>query len=309
MSALAGHVDDYLRARRALGFKLERHGRLLPQLVEYLEAAGEHTVTSELAVAWARLPAAAQPAHWAARLAVARGFAAYLQTIDPQAEIPPAGVFAVRRQRPNPYLWSQPDICRLLHAARTLRPPLRAASYQALFGLLAVSGMRVGEAVALDRDDDIDLAAGVVTIREQIAKLERARLLPLHPSTIDALDGYASTRARLCPRPASTAFFLSSTGSRIDRSEVSRTLRKITIALGLRTETTRPRAHDLRHRFAVSTLIDWQRSGAQIDTRIAALSTYLGHVGPAETYWYLTATPELMGLAAQRLDRRFGGRS
>jgi integrase len=308
MSALRGHVDDYLRVRRALGFKLERHGRLLPQLVAYLEAVGERTVTSELAIAWARLPVGAHPAHWAARLSVARGFAAFLQTIDPATEIPPAGVFAVRRQRPTPYLWSQPDICRLLAAARMLRPPLRAASYQALFGLLAVTGMRVGEAVALDRDD-IGLAAGVITIRARVAKLERARLVPLHASTVDALDRYASTRERLCPRPASTAFFLSGAGTRIDRSDVSRTLRKITITLGLRTETTCPRTHDLRHSFAVSTLIDWQRSGVPVDARIAALSTYLGHVGPAETYWYLTASPELMELAAQRLDLRFGGRS
>ena len=246
MNALGGHVDDYLRARRALGFKLERHGHLLPQLVEYLEAAGERTVTSELAIAWARLPAGAHPAHWAARLAVARGFAAYLQTIDPATEIPPAGVFAVRRQRPTPYLWSQQDICRLLAAARTLRPPLRAASYQALFGLLAVSGMRVGEAVALD-GDDVDVAAGVITIREQVAKLERARLVPLHASTVDALEHYTTTREHLCPRPASTSFFLSAAGTRIDRSDVSKTLRKITIALGLRTETTHPRTHDLRH--------------------------------------------------------------
>ena len=308
MSALRGHVDDYLRVRRSLGFKLQRHGRLLPQLVAYLQAAGERTVTSELAIAWARLPVDAHPAHWAARLAVARGFAAYLQTIDPATEVPPAGVFAVRSQRAIPYLWSQPDICRLLAAARMLRPPLRAASYQALFGLLAVTGMRVGEAVALDRDD-IGLAAGVITIRARVAKLERARLVPLHASTVDALDRYASTRARLCPRPASTAFFLCGAGTRIDRSDVSKTLRKITITLGLRTETTRPRTHDLRHSFAVSTLIDWQRSGVQVDARIAALSTYLGHVGPAETYWYLTATPELMALAAQRLDLRFGGRS
>lgn len=308
MSDLHKHVDDYLRLRRALGFKLERHGRLLPQLVAYLEAAGARTVTRELAISWAQLPARAHPRHWAARLAIARGFAAYLQTTDPATEIPPAGVFAVRYQRPTPYLWSTHDICRLLEAARALRPPLKAAGYEALFGLLAVTGMRVGEAIALDRDD-VDLAAGVITIREQVAKLERARLVPLHPTTAQALQRYARTRDRLCPRPNSSALLLSSTGTALDRSAISKTMRTITTALGLRTDTTRPRAHDLRHSFAVATLIDWQRSGAQIDARIAALSTYLGHVSPAETYWYLTATPQLMGLAAQRLDSRFGGRS
>jgi integrase len=307
-TTLGEHVDDYLRLRRALGFKLERHGQLLPQLVAYLEAADANTVTRELAISWARLPASAHPRHWAARLAIARGFAAYLQTIDPATEVPPAGVFAVRYQRPTPYLWSQRDICRLLEAARGLRPPLKAASCEALFGLLAVTGMRVGEAIALEVDD-VDLDNGVITIRGHVAKLERARLVPLHPTTVEALDRYARTRPGLCPKPRSTAFFLSGTGAGIDRSEVSKTLRKITVALGLRTETVHPRAHDLRHSFALSTLIGWQRSGVQIDERIAVLSTYLGHVSPAETYWYLTATPELMGLAAERLDLRFGGRS
>ena len=308
MSALAEHVDDYLRLRRGLGFKLERHGQILPQLVAYLEAAGARTVTSELAISWARLPAGAHPRHWAARLAVARGLAAYMQTIDPATEVPPADVFAVRYRRPTPYLWSRQDVCRLLEQARALRPPLRAASFEALFGLLAVTGMRVGEALTLDRDD-VDLAAGVVTIREQVAKLERARLVPLHPTTVEALERYARARERLCPKPRSRAFFLSGAGAALDRSEVSKTLRKITTTLGLRTVTVHPRTHDLRHSFAVSTLIDWQRSAVQIDERIAVLSTYLGHVSPAETYWYLTATPELMGLAAERLDRRFGGQS
>lgn len=308
MSALSEHAQEYLRARRALGVKLERHGRLLPQLVAYLEAAGATTVTRELAISWARLPAGAHPRHWAARLSIARGFAAYLQTIDPTTEIPPADVFAVRYQRPTPYLWSDAAICRLLEGARELRPPLKAAGYEALFGLLAVTGMRVGEAVAL-QPDDVDLKDGVITIREHVAKLERARLVPLHPTTVQALERYARTRARLCPRPRSTTFFLSSIGTSLDRSAVSKTLRKLTTALGLRTETARPRTHDLRHSFAVSTLIDWQRSGVQIDEQIAVLSTYLGHVRPADTYWYLTATPELMGTAAERLERHLGGRS
>jgi integrase len=306
-AALRAHVDDYLRLRRALGFKLERHGRLLPQLVTHLEAAGATTVTRELAIAWARRPARAHPRQWAARLAVARGFAAYLQTIDPATEVPPVEVFAVRYQRPTPYLWSQKDIGRLLDAARSLRPPLKAASYETLFGLLAVTGMRVGETVALERCD-VSLEDGVITIQERVAKLERARLVPLHHTTVAALNRYADTRDRLCPNPRSETFFLSPSGGAIGRAEVSKTLREITARLGLRTQTVHPRAHDLRHSYAVRTLVDWQRSGVEVDERIAALSAYLGHVSPAETYWYLTATPELMGLAAGRLDRRFGGR-
>jgi integrase len=240
--------------------------------------------------------------------AIARGFAAYLQTIDPATEVPAAGVFAVRYERPTPYLWSESDIRRLLFAARTLTPRLKAASYEALFGLLAVSGMRVGEAVALGRDD-VDLDAGLITIREQIAKLEKARLVPIHPTTVDALDRYASERERLCPTPRSTRYFISGIGSALTRGEVAKTLRKLTTTLGLRTNTIHPVAHQLRHTFAVRTLVEWQRSGILIDERIVLLSTYLGHVSPAESYWYLTATPELMGLAADRLDQRYGARS
>lgn len=308
MSVLADHAHQYLRARRALGVKLERHGRLLPQLVEYLEAAGASTVTRELAISWARLPASAHPQHWAARLSIARGFAAYLQTIDPSTEVPPAGVFAVRYQRPTPYLWTQQDIRRLLDATRELRPRLRAASYEALFGLLAVTGMRIGEAVALEHGD-VDLDDGVITIRAQAAKLERARLVPLHHTTVQALDRYLLERERFCPNPRSSRFFITHRGTALDRQAVGRTLRALTTALGLRTQTTHPTAHHLRHSFAVSTLIGWQRSGVQIDERIAVLSTYLGHVRPAESYWYLTATPELMASAADRLERHLGGRS
>jgi integrase/recombinase XerD len=308
MSALSEHAEQYLRARRALGVKLERHGRLLGQLVAYLEAAGASTVTRDLAISWARLPAGAHPRHWAARLSIARGFAAYLQTIDPGTEVPPAGVFAVRYQRPTPYLWSALDIRRLLHAASELRPPLKAASYEALFGLLAVTGMRLGEAIAL-QPNDVDLDDGVITIRAHVAKLERARLVPLHQTTVRALERYLGARARLCPRPRSNTFFLSSIGTGLDRSAVGKTLRALTSALGLRTDTVHPTAHHLRHSFALSTLIDWQRSGVLVDGQIAVLSTFLGHVSPAETYWYLTATPELMGLAAERLERHLGGRS
>lgn len=308
MKSLQERVDDYLRLRRALGYKLERHGRLLPQLVAYLEAAGASTVKRELAISWARLPSGAQPRYWAARLAIARGFAAYLKTLDPATEVPPAGVFAARYLRPTPHLWSGEDIRRVLEAARALRPPLKAASYEALFGLLAVTGMRVGEAVALE-PGDVDLEGALITIREHTAKLERARLVPLHATTVAALERYVAARRRLCPRPRANTFFVSAAGTRIDRSAVSKTLRGITTALGLRTEAVRPRAHDLRHSFAVSTLVGWQRAGVRIDEQIAALSVYLGHASPADTYWYLSATPELMGAAAERLELRFGGRS
>jgi integrase len=305
MSALSVHVGDYLRLRRALGYKLERHGRLLPQFVAYLEAVEATTVTSELAIAWARLPERTRPNNWAARLAVARGFARYLQTIDPATEVPPPGVFPARRHRPTPYLWSQEEICGLLEASRGLRPPLRAATHEALFGLLATTGMRLGEAVGLERDD-LDPGVGLITIRQ--AKFDRCRLVPLHPTTTEALSRYAATRDQLCPRPRSTAFFLSGAATRLERSAVDKTLRTITTSMGIRTATIHPRAHDLRHSLAVATLVRWTRAGVNVDEHMAVLSTYLGHIAPADTYWYLSASPELMALAAERLDAHFGTR-
>jgi len=199
MSGLSMHLEDYLRLRRALGFKLEREGQLLAQLIAYLETAGAATVTSELAIAWAREPANAGPNHWAKRLGIVRKFAAYLHTIDPAAEVPPPGVFPARRRRPTPYLWPQSDISRLLEGARTLRSPLRAATHETLFGLLAAVGMRVGEAIALQRED-VDLGTGVVTIRE--AKFNRSRLVPLHPTTTDALRRYAPYATACARGPA-----------------------------------------------------------------------------------------------------------
>jgi len=305
MSELALHLADYLALRRALGFKLEREGTELPQLVAYLEVAGAATLTADLAIAWARLPQHVQPIRWAHRLGSARGFARYLATIDPTTEVPPRDVFGAREQRPAPYLWSEAEVCRLLEAARAIRPPLRAATHAAFFGLLAVSGMRLGEAIRLERGD-VDLSAGVLTIRE--AKFGRSRLVPLHPSATAALRAYAAIRDRLCPHPRSGTFFLSSVGTALLAGGVQHTFNQITTALGLRSATVRPRLHDLRHSWAVHTLIGWQRSGADVGAQMAAFSTYLGHVNPAGTYLYLSAAPELMALAAARLDGRFGGR-
>lgn len=305
MSALDAHVHDYLLLRRALGFKLKPEGRLLFQLVAYLDAAGASTVTSELAIAWARQPVSVQPIQWAHRLSAARAFAAYLRTIDPATEVPPPDVFGARQRRRALYLWAADDVRRLLEATRALRPPLRAATHEALFGLLAVSGMRVGETISLDRDD-VDLCDGVLTIRE--AKLGRVRLVPLHSTSSEALRRYAVDRDRLWPRPRSTTFFLSSVGTTLDYSCVWRTFAQLTTTIGLRSAGTQPRIHDLRHSFAVNALIGWQRAGVDVGEHIAVLSNYLGHVGPAGSYWYLSAAPELMELAADRLDERYGAR-
>ena len=305
MSDLDRHLDDYLRVRRALGFKLAFPGRVLPQFVRYLQAAGASTVTVELAVAWAGLPAHVQPISRSHRLGAARSFARYLATVDPATEVPPRGIWPSAAPRRTPYLWSESDIGGLLAAARGLRPTLRATTLEALFGLLACSGMRVGEALRLG-GQDVDLAAGVITVRE--AKFARSRLVPLHPSTTDALRSYADRRDRLCPKVISPAFFLSTAGTAPSYGSVLWAFVRLTTAMGLRTATARPRIHDLRHSFAVRALVDWHRSGLDVEARLGVLSTYLGHVDAAGTYWYLSASPELMELAAARLERRLGAR-
>jgi site-specific recombinase XerD len=259
MSDLASHVQDYLRMRRALGFKLTFAGQVLPQFVDYLETAGASTVTVELAIAWAGLPQNVQPISLAHRLGAVRGFARYLATIDPATEVPPCGIRPTVIRRPTPYLWSDVEVRALIDATRRLHPPMRAATHGALFGLLAASGMRVGEALGLGRTD-VDLAGGVITVRE--AKFDRSRLVPLHPSTTNALGCYAERRDQLCPKARSATFFVSSLGTALAYRGVHKAFIELTTALGLRTSTARPRIHDLRHSFAVRTLVNWHHSGS-----------------------------------------------
>jgi integrase/recombinase XerD len=298
MSDMRRHLEDYLRLRRALGFKLEFPGMVLPSLVSYLETAGAATITAELAIAWAGLPRGVLPINWAHRLGAARGFARYLQTIDPAAEIPPAGIWPSVAPRPRPWIWAEADVRRLLTACQALRPPLRAATYETLFGLLAAAGLRLGEAIGLDRAD-ADLDGAVLTIRD--GKFGRSRLVPLHPTVTSALASYAACRDRLCPSPATTRFLVSTAGTPLRTSLADHTFAQLTTALGLRTAARRPRIHDLRHTFAVRQMLEWHRIGADVNARMPVLSAYLGHVSPAGTYWYLTAVPELMELAAARL--------
>ena len=306
MSALSAHVDDYLRLRRGLGFKLAFEGVVLPRFVEYLHAAGATSVRTELAIAWAQLPQGVAPISWSHRLGAVRGFARYMTTIDASTQVPPAGVFGGQGPRPTPYLWSEQDIRRLLTAARDLQTPFRAATYESFLGLLAVSGMRSGEAMSLQAKD-VDLDAGVITVSQ--AKFGRTRLIPLHPSTTTQLASYAGRRGELHRQPRSKTFFVSDAGTCLKSSTVDHTFRQMVTGLGLASSTVHPRMHDLRHAFAVRTLINWHLAGHDIETRIPALVSYLGHVSPASTYWYLSASPELMELAAGRLEEHFGGRS
>lgn len=300
MSALEKAVADYLITRRALGFKLARHGRLLPQLAAYLEQAGTSTLTTQLALAWAT-SLEGHPDEWAIRLSIARGFARWLKALDPATEIPPTDVLPRRRRRPNPYLCGDQDIAALMEATVTLRFPFRRATYRTLIGLLAVTGVRVGEAIALDRDD-IDWTGGYLVVRD--GKPGAPRELPLHETTLDALAAYACLRDRHWRRPKAPAFFLSSAGTRLLYDNVNRTFHRLVRHAGLPIRGTRtPRVHDVRHSFAVNTVVDWYRAGIDVAAHMSDLSAYLGHAAPEGTYWYLTATPELLSLAAARLEQ------
>ncbi len=243
MSELRQAIDDYLAIRRGLGFKLRDHGRLLADFVDTLDHAGAATVTTPLALAWATKPGGVRPSRWKQRLSVARGFAGYLNAVDPAAEVPAPDLLPYRRERPTPYLYSPADIAGLLAAAGTLRPPQRAATYQTLLGLLAVTGMRVGEAIRLDRDD-VDLEIGLVTIRQ--TKFNKSRQLPLHPSTAAALCGYAGQRDQRCDRPKAPSFFVSTVGTRLIDTLVRSVFARLVGCAGLqpRSGSGRPRVHD-----------------------------------------------------------------
>jgi len=306
MSTLTDALDDYLAMRRALGFRLAADVRYLTDLITFIEERGSDVLTVELALAWARRPADARPVWWARRLGLVRGFARYLHALDARHEVPPADLLPVPRGRPTPHLYSEADIDRLLGAARALPSPLKAATYTTLIGLLAVSGMRVGEAIGLDRDD-VDRSAGALTVRG--AKFGKSREVVLHPSTIAALDAYDRARRRHCPRPRTSAFLVSMVGTRLLYSDVQRTFARLVLGAGITPLPGHhgPRLHDLRHSFAVRTLLDWYRAGLDVEARMHRLSTYLGHSDPIHTYWYLHAAPELLALAAERQERAMGG--
>jgi site-specific recombinase XerD len=306
VSPLRQALIDYLSIRRALGTKLERAEKLLAQFVTYLEARQVATVTIEDALAWATSPKGTSAWWWALRMSPVRGFATYLRTVDGCAEVPPVGLIAHGRHRATPYLYSDTDICALVKAAAGLTRRLSAATYPALIRVLAVTGMRIGEAIALDTDD-LDDYLGVLTVRE--GKFGKSRLLPLHPSSTTGLRQYLQTRNRLRPNRTSDALFISSTGTRLSYIAVHRTFRHLTRQAGLdaRSAACRPRIHDLRHSFAVATLLDWYRQDADVQALLPRLSTYLGHADPKHTFWYLSAAPELLTLAGQRLDAHLAG--
>lgn len=306
MSRLHQALADYLTVRRAMGYKLERAGKLLVQFVDYLDDAEVKTVTIEHCLAWATLPAHGSSNWHAHRLSVVRGFAAWLSTIDPATEVPPCDLLPERNKRATPYLYSDDELAALLAATSILSTPLRTATYATLLGLLAATGLRVGEAIRLDRAD-LDLHAGLLVVRS--TKFGKDRQVPLHLTTTAALAGYLKRRDQVFPHPATAAVFVSTVGTRLRYCNVHWTFLKLVDHAGLtpRSPSCRPRMHDLRHSFAINVLLDGYRSGADVGARLPLLSTYLGHVHPANTYWYLSAAPELLALAAGRLQQHLEG--
>jgi integrase/recombinase XerD len=308
MSPLRQALADYLSVRRALGSKLDRAEKLLDQFVGYLELQHADVVTVEHAVAWATQPDRSGWWH-AMRLSTVRRFAAYLRNIDNRTQIPPPGLIAHGKHRATPYLYSEAEIHALVQAAGRLPSPAYAATYPALISLLVVTGMRFGEAIGLDVDD-FDPDAGVLTVRD--GKFGKSRLLPLHPSTTDGLRHYLTQRQQLLRSKDlldGGVLFVSNAGTRLDHSRAQRTWRKVRTSAGLvpRSGNCRPRIHDLRHSFAVATLLDWYRRGEDVPALLPRLSTYLGHADPKHTFWYLSAAPELLALAGQRLDTHLAG--
>jgi integrase/recombinase XerD len=305
MSDFRQAAEEYLAIRRALGFKFALQGRLLMQFVSYLEDIQARALTTDLAVAWAKAPAHADPSWWGQRLTVVRGFASHLHAIDGTCEVPPSDVLPAHFRRAVPYLYSEDEIAGLMGAAGALLPPLRGETYATLIGLLAVSGMRIGEAIRLERQD-IDWGEQLLVIRA--AKHGKSRQVALHPSAMQALSAYASRRDELCRRPGAPSFFLSARGVPLAYRSVCATFRRVVtdaqIAPG---RTPRPpRLHDLRHGFCVRTMLDWYRAGVDVAVVMPRLSTYVGHAKPSATYWYLEAAPELLALAADRLEHAFG---
>jgi integrase/recombinase XerD len=306
MSQLSIALDDYLRLRRSLGYKLVRAGQLLANFVAYAEAAGSDHIRVDLALSWAVLTSNPDTRWRAQRLGILRRFARYLHAIDPAHEVPPTGLISSGRCRPVPFLYSKDQLVALMAAARGLRSPLQAATVETIVGLLAVSGMRVGEVIRLN-NGDVDFEQGLLIVRS--SKNGTSRTVPLHWSTVEALRSYTAVRDRCFPQPRSDSFFVSTVGKRVRSGNLRETFALVAARADLPAGTARqrPRLADLRHSFAVQTLLDWHEANLDVGARLPILSTYLGHLSPASTYWYLSASPQLLAAAAARLEHSIGG--
>jgi integrase/recombinase XerD len=305
MNTLQDRLQDYLALRRSLGFRLESPERHLKNFVAFAEGEGASHITTDLALRWATGVAHVQPATQAAKLGMVRRFAIWCSASDPRTEVPPQGLLPYRVRRKAPYIYTDEEIAKIIEAASRLSSSkgLRARSYSTVYGLLAVTGMRISEVVALDRRD-VDMDEGILFIRR--AKFGKARCVPVHPTTRDALAAYAEYRDRIFSVPFCEGFFVSERGARITDCSARYNFAKVSREIGLRSSAggvhgTGPRLHDIRHRFAVKTMLAWYRAGLDAERELPKLATYLGHVHINDTYWYLEAVPELLALATERL--------
>ena len=304
-SQLHLQVEDYLRLRRSLGFKLKNAGVLLASLVRYAEQVGHQgPLTTKLAVAWAQQTASKDPTAAARRLAPVQMFARHQAALDPATEIPPEGILGeVSRRRPQPHIYSDDEIGMLLDQCRQLTPRggLRPVAYTTLFGLLACTGLRLSEACRLDRAD-VDLDAGVLTV--SLTKFRKTRLVPLDPTAVGALEDYLAVRDARVGVGATGRLLRTERTDHLKADTALKTFCRIRQRLGWSAQgrAHRPRIHDLRHTFAVRRLLAWYVEGVDIDAKMLALSTYLGHAKPSDTYWYLSAIPELMAVTSHRFE-------
>jgi integrase len=304
MTDLHSALQRYLSMRKGLGYKYDHQTRRLAHFVSFMDSRKATTITTKLAIEWATLPLD-RHASWALRLTDVRGLARHIANIDPKTEVPPVGILPGLK-RAKPYVYSDAEIDALLAAALSLPPAgaLRRWTYHCLFGVIAVTGMRLSEAINL-KCDDVDLDAGVLTIR--LTKFGKSRLVPLHPTASAALRNYAQRRDSHLLSQRSPNFFVAERGGPLLHQYVHRVFWRLSHEVGLRQpgDHVGPRVHDLRHRFAIRTLLNWYRQGIDIDNALPSLSTYLGHTCVRDTYWYLSACPELMQEAARRLDQRW----
>lgn len=304
MTSLRSAFERYVAMRRGLGHKFRSQERRLADFVAFMERRSASIITHKLALEWATLPPG-RHSSWALRLCDVRGFARHLVNVEPRTEVPPVNTLPPLR-RAKPYIYSDDEIQRLLAAALQLPPAdgLRRWTFHCLFGLLAVTGLRISEALCMRRGD-VDLAQGILTIRD--TKFGKSRLVPVHPTTQEVMLRYAARRDERPDRQSSPYFFVTERGRRLLLQYVHPVFLRLSRQIGLRApaDHTGPRLHDFRHGFAMRTLVQWYRAGGDVERQLPALSTYLGHGCVRDTYWYLSACPELMEHAANRLDARW----
>ncbi len=298
---LRHQAGEYLEMRHGLGYELQRPGRLVRQFAGHCDAAGITHVTIQAALGWARLPQEVSSWYQWLRLSAVRGFAAYLHALDPAHQIPPADLLPCKQQRPTPYLLEAAAISALMAAAATPRPPLHAATYQTLIGLVAVTGIRPCEVARMD-DGDVEPASRVMTVH---GKNHKDRKILLHPTTLAALAGYARLRDEVLGHRAGPSFFVTIRGTRISEDRTREVFAGLASKAGLTPAgaARRPTLNSLRHSFAVTTLIGWFGDDTDIEANLPALSAWMGHQKPRSTYWYLQAVPELLQAASDHMTR------